>query len=118
MTLVQRRVDVVVLSGITEVDHYKYLGFHISRNLSDHVHVNEMIKKGNRLIGYIKSIINSHDNFNRVYYGNILWKTLALPAINYACAVSSFSASDYKRLENLQRQIQNVQSQGNVHCSL
>ena len=92
-------------SRITEVDHYKYLGFHISRNLSDHVHVNEMIKKGNRLIGYIKSIINSHDNFNRVYYGNILWKTLALPAINYACSVSSYSASDYKRLENLQLQM-------------
>ena len=92
-------------SCIKEVDHYKYLGFYISRTLSDHVHANEMIKKGNRLIGYIKSIINSQDNFNRVYYGNILWKTLALPAINYACSVSAYSASDYKRLENLQLQM-------------
>ena len=73
-------------SNIKEVDHYKYLGtigFHITRNISDHVHANELIKKGNRLIGYIKSIINNQDNFNRVYYGNILWKTLALPTINY-----------------------------------
>jgi len=92
-------------SRINEVDNYKYLGFNISRTLSDHAHANDLIKKGNRLIGYIKSIINSHDNFNRVYYGNILWKTLALPAINYACAVSSYSASDYKRLENLQLQM-------------
>ena len=38
--------------------------------------------KGNyRLIAYIKSIINNHDDFN----GDLLWKTVALPTINYAC---------------------------------
>ena len=74
---------------ITEVDSYKYLGFQISRNHSDHTHANCVIRKGNRLIGYIKSIINGQDGFNRVYYGNIMWKTLALPSINYACAVSA-----------------------------
>ena len=89
-------------SNIKQVDHYKYLGFHITRNISDHVHANELIKKGNRLIGYIKSIINNQDNFNRIYYGNILWKTLALPTINYASSVSSYSTSDYKKFENLQ----------------
>ena len=57
---------------ISEVNFYKYLGVHISRNLSDHMHLNETIKKGNRLIGYIKSIINSQDDFNRVYYGDVL----------------------------------------------
>ena len=41
---------------ISEVDSYKYLGVHISRNLHDHSHVQEVIKKGNRLISYIKSI--------------------------------------------------------------
>ena len=90
---------------ITEVDSYKYLGFQISRNHSDHTHANYVIRKGNRLIGYIKSIINGQDGFNRVYYGNIMWKTLALPSINYACAVSAYSASDYKKLENLQFQM-------------
>lgn len=90
---------------ITEVDSYKYLGFQITRNHSDHAHANDVIRKGNRLIGYIKSIINGQDDFNRVYYGNILWKTIALPSINYACPVSAYSASDYKRLENLQLQM-------------
>jgi hypothetical protein len=61
-------------NNICEVNSYKYLGFHISRNHSDHTHVNEVIRRGNRLIGYIKSIINGQDDFNRVYYGNILWK--------------------------------------------
>ena len=32
-------------SNIKEVDHYKYLGFHITRNISDHVHANELINK-------------------------------------------------------------------------
>jgi hypothetical protein len=90
---------------IKEADSYKYLGFNISRNFSDHVHVKELIQKGNRLIGYIKSIINSQDDFNRVYYGNILWKSLALPSINYACVISTYSASDYKKLESLQLQM-------------
>jgi hypothetical protein len=57
------------------------------------------------LIGYIKSIIDVHEDFNRVYYGDILWKSLALPSINYACAISSYSASDYKKLEGLQYQM-------------
>ncbi len=80
-----------------EVDVYKYLGVHISKNLTDHHHASELIKKGNRLIGYIKSIIDNQDDFNRVYYGNILWKSLALPMINYACAISCFSDNDYKK---------------------
>jgi hypothetical protein len=41
---------------INEVDSYKYLGIHINRNLSEQNHLNEVISKGNRLIGYIKSI--------------------------------------------------------------
>ena len=90
---------------ISEVETYKYLGVHITRNLSDHHHTSETIKKGNRLIGYIKSIIDNQDDFiGYNYYGNILWKSLALPMINYACAVSSLSENDYKRLNKLQLQ--------------
>ena len=92
--------------SISECDHYKYLGVHISRNLSDHTHINEVIKKGNRLIAYIKSIVDSHDNFNRIYYGNILWKSLALPSINYACSVwTCGSKADSNKVENLQLQM-------------
>ena len=71
---------------ISEVDSYKYLGVNISRNLTDHCHIEEVIKKGNRprLIAYVKSVINNFDDFNRVYYGDILWKTIVLPSINYS----------------------------------
>ena len=72
---------------ISEIESYKYLGVHISRNLTDHCHINEVLKKGNRLIAYIKSIIDNFDDFNRVYYGDVLWRLIALPSINYASAV-------------------------------
>ena len=91
---------------ISEVDSYKYLGIHFSRNLHDHCHVQEVIKKGNRLISYIKSIINNLDNFDRVNYGNVLWRTIALPSINYACSVwFPGSQADIDKIENLQLQM-------------
>ena len=41
-----------------------------------------------------------------MYYGDILWKTIVLPSINYASAVwIPGSQADIERLENLQLQI-------------
>jgi hypothetical protein len=93
-------------STISTCDSYKYLGVHIAKNLSDHTHVNEVVKKGNRLISYIKSILDGHDDFNRVQYGDILWRTIALPCINYGCAAWTCGGEvDVKRVENLQLQM-------------
>jgi hypothetical protein len=85
------------------VNEYKYLGVIISRNLSDHSHIEEVVKKGNRIIAYIKSIIDGQEDFNRVYYGDLLWKSIGLSSINYACAVwfcKGYTVID--KLENLQ----------------
>ena len=91
---------------IRETKEYKYLGVNFDRGLSDHTHVNDVIRKGNRLIAYIKSIVNNHDDFNRVYYGNLLLRTVALTTINYACSVwVCGSYSDIKRVEGLQLQM-------------
>ena len=66
--IVGRRMDALRMwrlgdSYISEVNTYKYLGVTFSRNLSDHNHINDVVKKGNRLIGYVKSIIDGHDDF-------------------------------------------------------
>jgi hypothetical protein len=88
---------------ISEVNQYKYLGVQISNDISDHKHIDDVIRKGNKVIAYIRSIIDDQDDFNRVYYGDILWKSLGMPVINYACSVwVPNSNSDLKRLENLQ----------------
>ena len=43
-----------------------------------------MLLKLPRLIGYVKS---SQDDYQRVYYGDLLWRTLVIPTINYASSV-------------------------------
>ena len=90
---------------IGEVESYKYLGVTLSRNLNDHMHINEVIKKGNRLIRYIKSIIDGQDDFKRVYYGDLLWKSVGLSSITYGSAVWVPNDSDVKRIEHLQNQM-------------
>ncbi|XP_071963907.1 uncharacterized protein [Antedon mediterranea] len=91
---------------ISEVETYKYLGVYISRNLKDNFHINQVIKKGNRIIAYIKSIIDRLNNFDRVVYGDILWRSIGLPTINYACAVCvNTNTKDIQRIESLQLQM-------------
>ena len=91
---------------IKETNSYKYLGIHINYNLSDHFHINEVLRKGHRIIAYIKSIIDNQDDFNRVYFGDLLWRTIGLPTINYACSTwICGSQADVNKLENLQYQM-------------
>ena len=88
---------------ISETNQYKYLGVNISANISDHKHIDDVINKGKKVIAYIRSIIDDQDDFNRVYYGDILWKSLGMPVINYACSSWVPSSNvDINRLENLQ----------------
>ena len=88
---------------ISEVNEYKYLGVQISASISDHKHINEVVKKGNKIIAYIRSIIDDQDDFNRVYYEDILWKSLGMPVVNYDCSTwVPSSLSDINRIENLQ----------------
>ena len=94
---------------INETDKYKYLGTIISRKNNDNEHINEVIKKGNKIIAYIRSIIDNQDDFNRVYYGNLLWTTIGLPTINYGCSVwVPSSKTSIKKLENLQYQMAKI----------
>ena len=66
-------------------------------------HINDVIKNGNRLTRYI---IDGRNDYQRVYYGDLLWKTLVIPTINYVSDASSVrvpgSAIDSKRIESLQ----------------
>ena len=49
-------------SFISEVNEYKYLGVQISASISDHKHINEVVKKGNKIIAYKRSIIDDQDD--------------------------------------------------------
>jgi len=88
---------------IKEVNEYKYLGVILNRNQSDNSHIDEVLKRGNRIIAYIKSIIDNQENFNRIYYGTLLWQSIGLSSINCACATWFCNGkSVIDKLENLQ----------------
>lgn len=94
---------------INETSTYKYLGIHISRDQSDNVHIVDTVKKGNRIISYIKSIIDNQEDFNRVYYGDLLWKSIGLSSINYGCSVWFCKGkSVMDKIENLQYQMARI----------
>ena len=79
-----------MLSGdfIHECKTYKYLGIQFNRTLSDTEHVQTYLKpKFRRLIGYMCSILASHNNVNRVMFGDSLWKNVLLPSLSHGCPV-------------------------------
>ena len=50
-------------------------------------------------------MIDGQDDYQRVYYGDLLWETLVIPTINFASSVRvPGSEIDSKRIESLQYQ--------------
>ena len=72
---------------ITECKSYKYLGIVFSQSLNDSHHIKTHLKdKAGRLRAYMCSILSSHDNINRVNFGNNIWKNVILPSISHGCS--------------------------------
>ena len=60
-------------SFLVECNSYKYLGIVFSRTLSDSGHINTYLKsKSVKLSNYLSSILSSHENLNRVEFGDTL----------------------------------------------
>ena len=94
---------------LLETDKYKYLGTFISRSNKDNLHIEETIKKTNKIIAYIKSVLDNQEDFNRVYFGDLLWKIIGLPTLNYASSVwLSNNKIIIEKLENLQLQMARI----------
>ena len=72
--------------SLSEVNVYKYLGVFISRNLKDSYHIKTCLKdKGRSLKGFINAILCKHMSVNRVEFGDVLWRTVAQPALAHGC---------------------------------
>ena len=73
---------------LEECTMYKYLGIIFAQSLQDSPHIKQHLKgKLSRLNGYICSILSSHDNINRVTFGDSLWKSLIMPSLSHGSAV-------------------------------
>lgn len=62
---------------------YKYLGVHITHNLSWETHVNYIVNNANRTLGYLRRNFSSAPSDLK----SVLYKTLIRPKLEYACAV-------------------------------
>lgn len=68
---------------LEQVSYYKYLGVHITTDLSWTIHCNYVIKNANRMLGYLRR------NFSRAPSSLklLLYTTLIRPKLEYAAAV-------------------------------
>lgn len=68
---------------LASVDNYKYLGVHISSNLSWNKHVDYVTNNANRMLGYLRRNFSSAPSSLKL----TLYKTLVRPKLEYACAI-------------------------------
>ena len=82
------------------IDHAKYLGVNISLDLKWNSHVNNMVSKANRSLGFIKrNIKTKHQTIRATAY-----KTLVRPQLEYAsCAWDPYTRELSDKIEMVQR---------------
>lgn len=70
-------------ASLSQVDSYKYLGLHITKNLSWQVHVDYITNNSNRTLGYLRRNFSSAPSSLKL----TLYKTLVRPKLEYACSI-------------------------------
>lgn len=68
---------------LERVDTYRYLGVHITSNLSWESHVHHVISNANRMLGYLKRNFFQTPSTLKLFF----YKTLVRPKLEYASAV-------------------------------
>ena len=68
---------------LPSVENYKYLGVHISSNLSWNMHVEYVSNNANRMLGFLRRNFSSAPSSIKL----TLYKTLVRPKLEYACAI-------------------------------
>lgn len=68
---------------LEETKTYKYLGVHITHNLSWETHMNYIINNANRTLGHLRRNFSAAPSDLKL----MLYKTLIRPKLEYACAV-------------------------------
>lgn len=85
---------------IDSTNQYKYLGLHLTPNLSWHTHIKTIISSANRSLGYIRrNFRSSPENLKR-----ILYTTIVRPKLEYASSIR------HPHQKNLTDSIESVQN--------
>lgn len=65
------------------VDSYKYLGVHITTNLSWNTNIDYVIRNANQILGYLRHNFSTAPSSLK----KLLYTTLVRPKLEYACAI-------------------------------
>jgi hypothetical protein len=72
---------------LKETNAYKYLGVYFSRSLSFSYHINCYLKENfEKKSNFIMKLLGEHGSFNRISFGDALWKSIIRPSIVHGCA--------------------------------
>jgi len=75
---------------LKETNEYKFLGVYFFRSLSFSYHINCYLKENfEKKYNYIIKLLGEHGSFNRISFGDALWKYIIHPSIAHGCAVDS-----------------------------
>jgi len=73
---------------LKEAHEYKYLGVYFRRSLSFSKHTNCYLKDNfEKQYNYIIKLVSERGSFNRISFGDALWKSIIRPSIAHGCAV-------------------------------
>lgn len=85
------------LSRVTE---YKYLGVTITSNLSWAKHIDNIVAKGNKRLGYIRRVLKQASTDTKL----TAYKMLVRPLLDYACEIwDPYHKKSVSKLEQIQR---------------
>ena len=67
---------------LKETNEHKYLGVYFSRSLSFSYHINCYLKENfEKKSNFIMKLLGEHGSFNRISFGDALWKSIIRPSI-------------------------------------
>ena len=73
---------------LKETNSYKYLGVIINRQLNDATHINDHLKKkAKKQQCYLKHLLASHLDINRVNFGTVICEKAIIPSLTHAAGV-------------------------------
>jgi hypothetical protein len=73
---------------LKETNEHKYLAVYFLRWRVFSYHINSYLKYNfEKKYSYIIKLLGEHGSFNRIFFGDALWKSIIRPSITHGCAV-------------------------------
>ena len=79
---------------LKETNEYKYIGVYFPRSLGFSYHITCYLKENlEKKYNYIITLLGEQVSFNRISFGDALWKSIIRPSIAHGWTVSILSSN-------------------------